>query len=70
MGFLLYDNIEISELKWGDEIRFEYEGHNWIIEDGVFIMIQEDGKIRTLHPGSTIGRFDIDKISNMQRGKR
>lgn len=70
MGFLLYENVEVSELEWGDEIRFDYAGHNWPISDGTFIMVQSDNKVRTLHPGSTIGRFDIDKISNLQREKR
>lgn len=53
-----------AELTWGKEISFKYEGK--LINDGMFICMEADGlRMRLLFAGSTIGRFDLDKVSDL-----
>lgn len=56
--------ITPAELKWGKEISFRYEG--MLINDGLFICMEEDGvRMRLMFAGSTFGRYDIDKVTEL-----
>lgn len=56
--------ITPAELKWGKEISFRYEGT--LINDGLFICMEEDGvRMRLMFAGSTFGRYDIAKVSEL-----
>ena len=49
---------------WGKELSFRYEGR--LINDGVFICMEDDGvSMRLMFAGSTFGRFDINKTADL-----
>lgn len=53
-----------AELRWGQELSFKYEG--MLIDDGLFICMEEDGaRMRLMFAGSTFGRYDLDKVSEL-----
>lgn len=53
-----------EELRWGQELSFKYEGQ--LINDGLFICMEEDGvRMRLMFAGSTFGRFDLAKVSEL-----
>ena len=53
-----------AELKWGQELSFKYEG--MLIDDGLFICMEEDGvRMRLMFAGSTFGRYDLAKVSEL-----
>jgi hypothetical protein len=56
--------ITFADLKWGKEISFKYEG--MVIDDGLFICMEDDGlRMRLMFAGSTFGRFEIAKVSEL-----
>ena len=53
-----------AELRWGLELSFKYEG--MLINDGLFICMEEDGlRMRMMFAGSTFGRYDLDKVTEL-----
>ena len=56
--------ISVDQVRWGQLLAFHYEGR--VIRGGVFICKEDDGlQIRLMFAGSTFGRFDIDKVTNL-----
>lgn len=55
--------ITPAELTWGKEISFMYEGR--LINDGLFICMEDGVRMRLMFAGSTFGRYELDKVSEL-----
>jgi|SRR6478736_2017247 len=73
-------NCPVQNLKWGDEVSFIYDGV--LFDDGMFITLENSTadlgchpdpepntpypRLRLMFAGSTFGRFELSKITELR----